>query len=200
MPPERAFGFCCSWPALAYEPSDDLELADLRLGKALGEHELAGALARIFPADDRRLDRRIAIGLPAHRNAKMLIAEIERDARHIALIEALHDDQDRDLSSSTREGIASRNVRTSPARIVGLLASSTLCGSSMITRPPRSPVSEPKAIASRKPVAVFSNLRLGVLIAGKLDRPALLEPAALDQAPAFHIIASGQRLLMGGAT
>ena len=59
-----------------------------------------------------------------------------------------------------RDGTASRNHSRVVLRCCSEAALSTLCGSSMMTRSPREPVIEPAAIASRKPVALFSNLVL----------------------------------------
>ena len=65
-----------------------------------------------------------------------------------------------DLSLLRRVGRASVKVNSAARSAASLLASSTDSGSSRITRSPRLPVMLVKAIASRNPVASFSNLVL----------------------------------------
>jgi uncharacterized protein YcbX len=59
------------------------------------------------------------------------------------------------IGSLRRVGMASKNVATSLWRSASDDALSTLCGSSMITRSPRIPVSDVIAVAILKPPRLF---------------------------------------------
>jgi hypothetical protein len=60
--------------------------------------------------------------------------------------------------SFRRFSAPSRNLRVVVSRSVSLSAVSVECGSSMISRSPRWPVSEPNAEHSRLPVSVLAKL------------------------------------------